>query len=212
MKFIKPERSIIERTKPYTTSYTDPIVSIVYWDKLRNVFNYLKNRRWKVILEIGCGFGFLLPSLCQISEKVIGSDIKDVFESREKVTLKKIKEKHANLELKEIDARHLSTVISKESCDVIIAVSVLEHISEYEIAIEEINKCLKPQGIFVCVLPTENLLYKIGREIVRYPSEYHRGYNHKELRACLPKNFREVKTWFFPFHLPLFFYGIYQKK
>ena len=134
------------------------------------------------------------------------------MDSWEKVTLKKIKEKHANLELKEIDARYLSTVISEESCDVIIAVSVLEHISEYETAIEEIKKCLKPQGIFVCVVPTENLLYKIGRKIVRYPNEYHRGYNHKKLRAYLPKGLREIKTWFFPFHLPLFFYGIYQKK
>jgi SAM-dependent methyltransferase len=214
MKFIKPDKSIIERTKAYKEyrSYTDPFVSIIYWGKLKEVFNYLKNRRWNTILEVGCGYGYLLPSLCQISEKVIGSDVKDAFEFCKKVTLKEIKKKHANLELKEIDARHLSSVIDKESCDAIVAVSVLEHISEYEVAIEEINRCLKPQGIFVCILPTENLLYKIGREIVRYPSEYHKGYDHKELRVCLSKNFREVKTWFFPFHLPLFLYGIYQKR
>jgi len=211
---MKPEKNIIDKTRAYTEykAYTDAFVSIIYWGKLREVFNYLKNRRWNTILEIGCGYGYLLPSLCRISEKVTGSDIKDVFEFCEKVTLKEIKKKHANLELKEIDVRHLSSVIDKESCDVIVAVSVLEHISEYEIAIEEINKCLEPQGIFVCVLPTENLLYKIGRMVVGYPSGYHVGYNHKELRAYLSKNFREVKTWFFPFHLPLFFYGVYQKR
>lgn len=210
---MKPEKSIIDRTMAYTEykAYTDAFVSIIYWGKLREVFNYLKNRRWNTILEIGCGYGYLLPSLCQIGEKVIGSDIKDVFEFCEKVTLKEIKKKHVNLELKEIDARHLSFVIDKESCDVIVAVSVLEHISEYEMTAEEINKCLEPQGIFVCVLPTENLLYKIGRMVAGYPSEYHIGYDYKELRRYLTKNFREVKTWFLPFHLPLFFYGVYQK-
>jgi len=213
MKFIIPEKRIIQRTKAYTEykAYTDSFVSIIYWGKLKEVFNYLKNRRWNTILEIGCGYGYLLPSLCQISEKVIGSDIKGAFEFCEKVTLKEIKKKHANLELKEIDARHLSSVIDKESCDVIVAVSVLEHISEYERAIEEINKCLKTQGIFVCILPTENLLYKIGRRVMRYPDKYHEGYSYKELCKYLPKHFREVKTWFFPFHLPLFFYGVYQK-
>jgi len=210
---MKPEKSIIDRTMAYTEykAYTDAFVSIIYWGKLREVFNYLKNRRWNTILEIGCGYGYLLPSLCRIGEKVIGSDIKDVFEFCEKVTLKEIKKKHANLELKEIDARHLFSVIDKESCDVIVAVSVLEHISEYEIAIQEINKCLRPQGIFVCALPTENLLYEIGRIVAGYPNEYHKGYHYKELRTYLSKNFREIKTWFFPFHLPLFFYGVYQK-
>ena len=211
MTFTKPEKSVTERTKPYTTCYTDPIISIIYWNKIRNVFNYLKNRTWKVTLEVGCGFGFFLPSLCQISDKVIGSDLKETFESYGKITLRKIKEEHANLELKEIDARYLSTVISKESCDVIVAVSVLEHITEYKKAIEDVSKCLKPQGIFICVLPTENTMYKIGRKIIGYPSEYHKGYSYKEVRTYLSKNLREVKTWFSPFHLPLFFHGVYQK-
>jgi SAM-dependent methyltransferase len=211
MKFIKPDKSIIETASPYIGPYSNPILRAIYYDKLKRVFNYLKDRRWELILEIGCGEGFLLPSLCQISEKVIGSDIKETLEFSKKITLNEIKEKCANLELKEIDARYLSSVIDKESCDVIVAISVLEHIPEYKITIEEIKTCLKPKGILVCVVPTENSLYKIGRRILRYHNEYHKGYAFKELRPSLSKNFHEVKTWFSPFHLPLFFSGVYQK-
>jgi len=211
MKFIKPDKSIIEKAKPYIGPYSDPILRVIYYDKLKRVFNYLKNRRWKLILEIGCGEGFLLQSLCQIGEKVIGSDIKETIEFSKKITLNEIKKKCTNLELKEIDVKHLSSVIDKESCDVIVAVSVLEHIPEYKIAIEEIKTCLKPKGIFVCVIPTENTLYKIGRKVIGYHNEYHKAYNFEDLRAFLPKNFHEVKTWFSPFHFPLFFSGAYQK-
>lgn len=103
------------------------------------------------------------------------------------------------MELKEIDARYLPSVIDKESCDVTIPISVLEHIPEYKITIEEIKTCLKPKGILVRVVPTENLPYKIRRRILRYHNENHKGYNFKELRAFLSKNFHEVKTWFSPF-------------
>lgn len=214
MTFIRPEKNIVERTKSYTEyrAYTDFLVSTLYWGKLREVFNYLKSRQSNTILEIGCGYGYLLPSLCQIGKKVIGSDIKDVFEFCKEVTLEKIKKNHENLELKEADARYLSSIMDKESCDIIVAISVLEHISEYEKVIQEVNECLKPQGIFVCVLPTENVLYRIGRSILRYPNEYHEGYNYSKLRRSLSINFREVRIWFYPFHLPLFFYGAYRKK
>lgn len=213
MKFIKPSKDIIGRTRAYTEyrAYTDPFISSIYWHKLREAFNYLQKRRWDTILEIGCGYGYLLPSLCQIGRRVVGSDIGSIFELCQKVTLEEIKKRHPKLELKATDARHLSSAIDKESCDVIIAISVLEHIPEYQIAIQEIRKCLRNQGIFLCVLPTENLLYKIARMTVRYTNEYHKDYHYKQLRTYLSKKLRPIKTWFFPLHLPLFFYGVYQK-
>ena len=132
MEFVKPENIVLQRTRTYTEyrAYTDLFVSKLYWGKLREVFNYLRTRRWNTILEIGCGYGYLLPSLCQISERVIGSDTGDVFEFCRKVTLRLIQKKYENLEIRKIDARHLVSILAKETCDVIIAVSVLEHIPE----------------------------------------------------------------------------------
>jgi SAM-dependent methyltransferase len=217
MKFIKPERNIIEKSKyklecECWKPYTNPIVSIVYWSRLKAIFNYLKNRRWKLILEIGCGYGFFLPSLCQISDRVIGSDIEDMFDFCEKVTLRKIQKNYANLKLKKADARNLSEYIDEDSCDAIVAVSVLEHIDDYDGAVKEIRKCLKPSGIFICVLPSENGFYKLCKRLVGYRGDYHKHYNYEKLRANLRKNFREVKKWNCPFGTPLFFVGIYERK
>lgn len=217
MRFIKPERSIIEKSKykfncECWKPYTNPVVGIVYWNRLKEVFNYLKRRRHKVILEIGCGYGFFLPSLCQIGDKVIGSDIREMIDFCEKVTLRKIQKNHANLELRAADATNLSDYVDENSCDVIVATSVLEHINDYNQAIDEIRKCLKPNGIFACVLPTENWLYRLGRRLVRYQEDYHKHYSYERLQASLRRKLRKIKKWNCPSGLPLFTIGIYAKK
>lgn len=178
---------------------------------MRKIFNYLKRRRWGLILEIGSKHGFLLPSLCQISDKVIGSDIEETFRVYRHLTLMKIKNSCPNLKLMEIDARYLSTYIPENSCDVIIAVSVLEHIREFPLAISEIEKCLKPSGIFICSVPTENKLYKLCRIVLGYSGDYHEGFNFASLRNYLRKKLKEIGSWYTPFMLPLFFTGIYAK-
>ncbi len=218
MRFIKPERSIIKKSNSWL--YKNPIAGIFYWNRLRSVFNLLKKKRWKLILEIGCEYGFLLPSLCQISDRVIGSDIKSNFEFCKKVTLKDIKKKNANLELKVADATRLSDVIPENSCDVVVAVSVLEHINEYDRAIEEIHKCLKPDGIFVCVLPSENMLYKFIKNLLRYVSvefrehytPHSKEYDPNRIEASLRARFEEYEELSCPLGLPLFIIKAYRKK
>jgi 2-polyprenyl-3-methyl-5-hydroxy-6-metoxy-1,4-benzoquinol methylase len=210
MIFIKPSRNLVEKSKSY--SYINPIIGIVYWRKLKDVFNYLKKKRWEQILEIGCGFGFLLPSLCQIGSRVIGCDIESAFNVCEKTTLREFEKRYANLELKKIDARSLSNYIDENSCDVIIAISVLEHIDDYNRAIMEIRKCLKPNGIFVSVLPSENWLYMLGRKLVGYKGDYHKHYDYEKMQSSLRRNFKEVKKRHSPFGIPLFVMGAYAKK
>lgn len=209
MKFIKPPSNLVKKSK---TSYANLILGIVYWSKLKDVFNYLKKKRWGQILEIGCGFGFLLPSLCQIGSKVIGSDIEGIFDFYRKTTLKEFEKRYANLELKKADARSLSNYIDENSCDVIIAISVLEHIDDYNRAIMEIRKCLKPNGLFVCMLPSENWLYKLGRKLVGYKGDYHKHYNYEKVQRSLRRNFKEVKKWHSPLGIPFFVMGAYEKK
>ena len=135
----------------------------------------------------------------------------------ENSTLNLFTKQNSNLEIKEIDARYISKVINEESCDVIIAINVLEHILEYKMVIDEIVKCLKPKGILICVLPTENILYKLGRKIIGYiyegyTGEYHKGFIYNQWQLYLSENLFEIKKWFSPFFIPLFFYGVYEKR
>lgn len=217
MEFIKPKIDIIEKSKHKSQCecwkpYTNPFLSVLYWGRLKEVFNYLKNRRWGLILEVGCGYGFFLPSLCQISDKVIGSDIEEMFNFCEKVTLREIQRNYANLELMKADVRYLSRYIAENSCDAIIAISVLEHIDNYDKAIKEIMKCLKPEGILACVLPSENWLYKLGKRVLGYYGAYHKHYKYEKWHSSLCLYLEEVKKWVCPFTIPLFIVGIYKKE
>ncbi len=216
MKFIKPQRSIIEKSEYWL--YENPVAGIFYWSRLKNVFEYLKKRKWEVILEIGCGDGFFLPSLCQISNRVIGSDIEETFNYSKERTLGKIEKSYANLELKKADARILSDYIDNGSCDVIVAISVLEHINDYKSVIEEVCKCLKPNGIFACVLPLENWFYRLSKKFLWYvAADYrkhyypHKNYNHRDIRKKLCENFKEFVGRNCPYGIPLYFLGIYFK-
>ena len=218
LKLIKPENSIVNKSESWL--YKNPVAGVFYWNKLKSVFDRLKKRRWGLILEIGCEYGFFLPSLCQISDRVIGSDIKSNFDYCEKITLEEMKKSNANLELKSADATHLSDFIAEKSCDAIVAISVLEHIDDYDKAIKEVCRCLKPSGTFVCVLPSENRLYRTVKNMLRYvATEFRKHYNpHKKeydpnkIRASLRAHFMESEKHNCPFGLPLIVTRVYVKR
>lgn len=213
--FLKPPSAVVQNSKGKTECecwrpYTNKIVGSLYWNRFRAVFDYLKLRRWDVILEVGCGYGFFLPSLCQIANKVIGSDIEEMFDFCEKVTLQAIRKTCNNLELRKADVRTLSHDIV-EKCDVIVAISVLEHIDDFNRALMEINKCLRPGGLLACVLPSENRLYKLGRKLLGYSGDYHENYEYEDLRSNLCRYFTEIEKWSSPFYIPIYHIGIYQR-
>jgi len=218
ISFVYPDKRIIEASKATTNSYTHPLIGLVFWNRFKTAFNFLKRhllklqkKRYNIILEIGTSYGFFLPSLCQIADKVIGTDKEGTFNFCKDKTLTSIKELYPNLELKIADATRLSEIIESNSCDVIVAFSVLEHIEEKEKALEEISKCLSSNGIFICELPSENLIYKLGQKLVRY-KEAHPNYDYNVVKKLIEKYFIEKKIYNSPCGLPLFKIGIYTPK
>lgn len=213
VRFVYPERSLIQKAKLYqSNAYTHPIISLIFWNRFKTAFNLLKDRRYQQILEIGCGFGFALPSLCQLGDRVIGTDVETRFALCKDITLLSIQKAYPNLDLKAADATQLSKTILPNSCDVIVTFSVLEHLRDYKVAMEEIYICLKPRGIFLCELPRENRLYKLGRKIVGYYKAHADWYDYTVWRKQLRSIFREVKLTNSPYGIPLFKIGVYEKR
>lgn len=212
VSFVYPERSLIEKAKPYqSNAYTHPLISQVFWNRFKTGFNLIKDRRYEQILEIGCDFGFALPSLCQLGDRVIGTDVETRFVLCRDITLSSIQKSHPNLRLKAVDATQLSKTILPNSCDVIVAFSVLEHIRNYKATIEEIYICLKRGAIFLCELPRENRFYKLGRKILGYHKAHADWYDYTVWRKQLQSVFREVKVTNSPYGIPLFKIGVYEK-
>ncbi len=212
IRFVYPERSLIEKAALYqSNAYTHPVIRQVFWNRFKTGYNLIKGRRYGVVLEIGCDFGFALPALCSLGDRVIGTDVETRLVHCRDITLSSIQKSHPNLDLKAADVTQLSKTILPNSCDLIAAFPVLEHVREYKLAMEEFNTCLKPEGIFLCELPRENWFYKIGRKIVGY-YDAHPGYDYTAYRRQLQSIFTEVKLTNSPYGIPLFKIGIYQKR
>ena len=77
----------------------------------------------------------------------------------------------------------------------VFALNVVEHIEDDKLALHNIQKLLKPQGITYILVPAYNFLYNNFDKAL-----YHfRRYNKKSLSAIFPTNTHKIKTWYFNF-------------
>ncbi len=107
------------------------------------------------VLDLGCGEGRHVLSLCT-SEKVIsvGVDLqlRDLLAAREKFHQHHFSQKIAgHFGLAAADALHLP--FADHTFDTIICSEVLEHIPDYESALREIHRVLKPGGVLSVSVP-----------------------------------------------------------
>ncbi len=216
-EFVFPDEEIIQQSKATTNSYTHPILKIVFWERYKKAFSYLqrelrdsKKEKFDNLLEIGSSYGLFLPALCQLSTKVVGSDVESTFHFCQDKTLKQIQEQHPNLELKIADVKQLEKTFPNDSMDVILAFSVLEHVDKVDKAVKNIYNCLKPKGLFICELPLENRFYKLGRFMAGY-KETHEGYDPKQWENIIKTDLKEESKFQVPYGLPLFQIGVYRK-
>ena len=125
LRFVYPDKSVIEASKASGNLYTHPLIKLIFWDRFKVIFNYLKHKKYDTILEVGCECGLDLPSLCQIADRVVATDIEKRFPYWKDKTLSAIQKSYPNLELALADATKLSQTVPPNSCDVILALSVL---------------------------------------------------------------------------------------
>lgn len=127
--------------------------------------DFLENRKFKNIVDIGCGSGILLPTLRLFSKKVIGMDMHN--------KLKSVKENIGGVFVKgDI------TKIPFKNVHCICALSILEHVNIHK-SLRELEKCLSPEGIAIFGIPSENFFVRLWFKIKKSPAlEIH--INNKE--------------------------------
>ncbi|MGZ4892206.1 MAG: class I SAM-dependent methyltransferase [Halobacteriota archaeon] len=218
LSFVYPDKKVIEATKATVKDYDEPLIRVVFWNRFKLAFNYLKNHlselgigKYGLIVEVGTSYGLFLPSLCQLAHKVIATDVAETFNFCKDKTLLRIQRTNPNLVLQIADATCLSTDIQPSSCDVIVAFSVLEHIEAKDEALKEISKCLRPSGICIIEVPSENALYRFSARLVGC-GDAHPDYSYSSTKECIEKYFVMKEMFNSPFGMPLFKIGVYGKK
>lgn len=123
------------------------------------------------VVEIGCGMGDFIP-YCPCAQ-YIGLDLSEEFISIAQQTF-------PQHQFAVGDAYNLPF----DNCSVksILSFAILEHLSELDTALGQMQRVLADDGEFIFGIPTEGLLYKIGRNITtRRHVEKVTGVNYDEL-------------------------------
>jgi len=178
--------------------YYYPFVCLLYRHRINQALSLL-TPPYESILEVGYGSGILLPTLASIGRTVYGIDL-DSDPARVKFNLVKV---GVSASLLRGDISH--TNYTDNSFDLIVAISVFEHILEPEPAINEIFRLLKPNGDFLVGMPRVDTLMKIVFPLIGYHNiEAHHVTDYRHFLKLTRNRFELIKFAKMPSFVPSF--------
>lgn len=151
-------------------AHKNVLIDYLFWKRVQIAFNYAQQHDGsKNILDFGCGSGVLSYLLAKQGHEVTSTDI-------EFSPLHLVKEKiefPSNISFIESDI--ISGELKNKTFDIIYALDVLEHIENLDEYILMFKSLLAPNGVIIVSGPTENIFYKIGRNIAgeKFTGDYH---------------------------------------
>jgi ubiquinone/menaquinone biosynthesis C-methylase UbiE len=217
-----------EKGELYT--HTNPLVRWSFWKRLDVALSRAKVSKNMVVLDVGCGQGFFLPSLALTAKQVyaVDTDTWRIKRAREFIVKEGEESKNQNVAL--LNASAFALPIKDRSIDVVFMLDLLEHLPRplNEFSLIEAKRVLKPTGFLICSLPIEKggalLLRTIARKLskVPQPRNYsakelvsafifneaigehhdHAGYDYLRDLHLIQKFFRNVQRAFIPFPVP----------
>lgn len=136
----------------------NPFLRFVEKIRLKKMIRVSRLNKNDIILDLGCGEGFLISLLPQIN-RIVGIDISQIALKK----AKKILNNKPNIQLKWGDAQKLN--IPNESFDKIFCSETLEHLPNPRKAMKEIHRLLKKDGLAIISVPDEKRIQFIMRMI-----------------------------------------------
>ena len=123
----------------------------LYSERTEKYFQYFEQyiRKNVVVLDLGCGSGAFSEILSKNSCFVISLD----------VDAKTLKMFQGEASIYRVCGDAQSLPLRRDSVDVVMAISLLEHLRKPHLTINEVLRVLRPQGFFIIQLP--NLQYFI---------------------------------------------------
>jgi 2-polyprenyl-3-methyl-5-hydroxy-6-metoxy-1,4-benzoquinol methylase len=161
--FRLPPEGILEPNGPGDPLpyYYNPIVGRLYCRRVRQALSLL-NPPYESILEIGYGSGLLLPTLCAISNTVFGIDIES-DPVRVAANLRNISV-DATLTRGDVKDQHYPD----GSFDLVVAISIFEHIDEPTPVIRRIFSLLRPGGELLVGMPQVSSFMEKAFSLIGY--------------------------------------------
>ena len=176
-----------------------PLSRRIFWQRLWSLHGLAERFADSSLscLDFGCGGGVLLPTLSRMFPRAVGVDL-EITEATKVIG-------HFSLEnvvLVRADVGRDPFVAG--SFGTAFAADVLEHFESLEVPVGALRRWLRPGGVLLTSLPTENALYRLLRKlfgIAKPDDHYHSG---AEVEAFLAAHgFERLARRWVPLGLPI---------
>jgi 2-polyprenyl-3-methyl-5-hydroxy-6-metoxy-1,4-benzoquinol methylase len=150
-------------------AHANPLIDYIFWQRVRVAYDYALSHDVANVLDFGCGTGLMSYALAQAGKTVVAVDVnfgplalvKEQISFPPSITF--------------VEGEFLRTELPTQRFDLILALDVLEHITDLQPYIERFSSLLTPLGSILVSGPSENRLYKLGRSLAgsRFTGDYH---------------------------------------
>lgn len=210
--FLLPAEGVLEPNGqddplPY---YYKPLVGRIYQARIEQGLSMLRPP-YRSILEVGYGSGVLLPSLRSMGDFVAGVDLQSDPEKTGRV----MEQLGVHCALKQGDLR--DDLFEQKKFDLIVAVSVLEHIHDLEPVFMRFAELLNPGGHVLVGMPRVDRFMEKAFALIGFKGiEEHHVTDYK---TCIKKaekwfeveNSAHLPSWL-PASLGLYFNMLFRKR
>ena len=148
--------------------HANPALRWMAWRRVEVVARHLREHlpRGGRVLDFGCGAGVLFEEEAARASMVFGADL--VLDGARLWSERRGWKNLLLLHPDEIPDR-----IVAQSLDVVVAAEVLEHVDDLDAVLWLFRHVLRPNGVLVASLPTENRAYQFGRRLAGFSGHYH---------------------------------------
>jgi SAM-dependent methyltransferase len=196
-----PPRGLVP--KPHADDPVDyyyrPLTARLYRARLQLVVDLLGAGRYPSLLEVGYGSGIFLPELARHADRLAAVDVHLESAGVEEM----LRQLQVEVELREASLFELP--FADGEFDGLVCVSVLEHLTELDDALDELRRVLRPGGVAVLGYPTRNVLTDTFFRLARYsPRDIHPS-SHADILAAAERHpgFAVDARSHFPSFLPV---------
>ena len=131
------------------------------------------------IIEVGCGTGWLCPSLANFG-KVTGTDLCDEVISRAQERMP---------DIKFVSGDFMSLDFPDASFDVIVSLEVIAHVADHDAFVAKLFRMLRPGGVLMMVSQNRPVLERYNNVPPPAEGQLRRWFDRDELRALLSRYF-----------------------
>jgi SAM-dependent methyltransferase len=183
--------------------YFHPVVGFLFRERIAMGLRLLKGS-YKSLLEVGYGSGFLLPYWEKISDRVSVLDL-DAEPSKVLKDLKNVTDSDFELQNGSI----LKTNYPDNTFDCIVAFSILEHVAEADVAVDEMLRISTPGATILIGMPAVNKMMEYGFRSIGFKQiGDHHVTTPQEFLKSARRRLTLIEKRTLPFNLPVAF-GLY---